>query len=108
MGINVTTGNDFYAGYSLLSGVSTLGLVYDTSGLAPERCYDYWPTFGMWDYNGYVVNNAISNITSAGWQDSKLEDNNNSQTWNLRQALTMDSISVILQHMVMNMDIIIF
>ncbi len=57
LGINVGNG-DFYIGYSLLSGVDTLGLIYDTSGIAPDRCYDMyngsWEQTDSWwaDYGG--------------------------------------------------------
>uniref|UniRef100_A0A7C4YII1 T9SS type A sorting domain-containing protein n=1 Tax=candidate division WOR-3 bacterium TaxID=2052148 RepID=A0A7C4YII1_UNCW3 len=57
LGISVSTTADFYIGYSLLSGVNTLGLVYDTVGLAPERCYDYWSTYGNWETSDWIHSN---------------------------------------------------
>jgi len=45
LGIFVSPGNDFYIGYSL-EEIDTLGIVLDTCGNAPERCYDYYPGYG--------------------------------------------------------------
>lgn len=56
LGISVTTATDFYVGYSLLSGVTTLGLVFDTVGLAPLRCYDYYPNWG-WETSDWINSN---------------------------------------------------
>jgi len=56
LSINVNTSSDFYVGYSLLSGVDTLGLMLDTVGYHSERCYDYWTGHG-WEKSDWIHSN---------------------------------------------------
>ena len=71
LGISVNTSSDFYIGYSI-SNIDTLGLLFDTTGFAPSRCYDYWPSSG-WETSDWIHSNMtwlidayIDNGSSAG------------------------------------------
>jgi hypothetical protein len=64
LSINVNTSSDFYVGYSLLSGVDTLGLMLDTVGYHPERCYDYWTGHG-WEKSDWIHSNMTWLIEAA-------------------------------------------
>jgi|GEM_PF-2370469 len=56
LGISVNTSSDFYITYSLGSGIDTLGLIFDTVGTAPSRCYDYYPSNG-WETSDWIHSN---------------------------------------------------